>query len=73
MTKRGLCLWARWGPQTEVVSVFLDSGRQLTMEAVCSGVLIDGSDVAVWDGVSDRIKQTKVERKWRDLADGFRG
>lgn len=33
--------------QTEVVSVFLHSGRALTMAAVCRSVVIDQSDVVL--------------------------
>ena len=47
--------------QTEVVSVFLDSGRPLTMAAVSGSVVIDQSDVVLRGiDVADRIKQTKL-------------
>lgn len=73
-TKRGLysLLEARRKDANRACQCVPRLGRVLTMAAVWGSVVIDQSDVVLRGmDVANRIKQTKVERKWHDLADGI--
>lgn len=73
-TKRGLysLLKARRKDANRACQCVPRLGRVLTMAAVWGSVAIDQSDVVLCGmDVANRIKPKKVERKWRDLADGI--